>query len=79
MKNHPLYRLSWIQDGLAQEHPDWSDAELRERAILVRRELHRLNRASNRSDKRFRDILLLLGVEEIFLPRPTKNPSNLSL
>lgn len=52
-----MIRYPWqlLVDSLALEHPDWSRREVEHQALLLKRELKRLEMAEYRSNKRYYD------------------------
>ncbi|MBI3927284.1 MAG: hypothetical protein HY319_17235 [Armatimonadetes bacterium] len=50
-----LYNLNRLIRMFLDDHPDWSWDLARDRAIVLRRELHRLDQSWYRSNNRYRD------------------------
>lgn len=58
-----LYSLLRLKRLILNEHPELSEAELDDRATRLRRELHRLDKAWERSQQRFMEWSELVGAD----------------
>ena len=50
-----FYNLDRLIAAYLHDHPDWSEATAEAEAIVLRRELHRLDRSWYDSEKRYRE------------------------
>lgn len=55
------YNLKILARTFLDEHPEWKPQEATEHAVVLRRELHRLNKSWWRSQRRFHEKNILYG------------------
>ena len=65
---YKAYKIKTLADAIQADHPELSQDECQERAVVLRRELNRLNVSWQRSQERFRRRTILVGLPEIPLP-----------
>ena len=58
------YRIALrpLVEMLSDDHPDWSQEQLESHAVKVRRGISSFDRASRRSNRKFRKACFLLGL-----------------
>jgi hypothetical protein len=59
-----MYGEEWLKmtaQGYLEKHPDWTPERAMEEAIVLRREMHRMDMNELRSDRRFQEMAVLVG------------------